>query len=171
MSRRRKFSYIELLALMGFQILLFLAFMDRVSDVDSIYKHGTILRLTIPDYEPNNDSSFIKFSATDILKEWKRNNKKIITVDLTSDNTDDQKRLNFIRNEARRLEYTYDTTEVLKVHFLDENTYGQFVTLISMLHADKHKRYMLFKNDLYISGSPPPEPIDSSKIITFKLDL
>ena len=56
-----------------------------------------------------------------------------------------------------RVKYTYDATHIIKVHFMDENTYGQFVELVNMMAKDKHKRYLFFNDNFYILGEQPPD--------------
>ena len=82
--------------------------------------------------------------------------KKIILVELKGNTEEDRKRFEFIRQEARRLEYTCDTTSVIDVCFLKESTYGQFVYLTDMMQEDKHKRYGIAGDDFYIFGENPP---------------
>lgn len=62
--------------------------------------------------------------------------------------------MELIRYESRKLEYTFDTATVIKVHFTEETYYGEFVTIINFLVKDWHKRYILLGDDLYIFGSP-----------------
>jgi len=142
----RKFSYLQFICLAGFQMLLFFAFIARVDNQEKYYSrnHG-ILKMMFPDDEPSKDPAIKSLSGPDILKEWKKTNKKFITINLTGDFQEDEKRIDFIRMEARRLKYTCDTTHILRVHFTEENTYGQFVQLVSIMQKDLHKRYLFTK--------------------------
>lgn|GEM_PF-4357105 len=155
--RRKKYSYLELIVLIGFQVALFFVFISRLNDIGSIYRLGTTLKLVIPEDKPYTNPNFKTFSAPEIFAEWKKQHKKIIRIDLTGDLEEDKNRLESIHEEARRLKYTYDTTHILKVHLTDDNMYGQFIQLLSMIQAEMHKRYMLFENDFYILGESPPE--------------
>ena len=111
----------------------------------------------LPDDE-SSKSSFSKiFTGPDILNDWQARNKKFISVSLTGDVNEDEKRFEFIKNEARRLKYTNDTTNIIRVHFNEDNTYGQFVNLVNMMARDFHKRYMYYKDDFYIMGEQPTE--------------
>ena len=157
----QKFSYIQVICLVGFQILLFFVFIKRVDEIESfLYKRGTIFRMTFSSDDPGEI-----FSGPGALSEWKKLKKQFINVDLTGVYTEDIKRLDFIKMEARRLKYTYDTVHILKVHFTNENTYGQFIQLASIMQKDLHKRYMFYQDDFYILGEAPPEQIDSSLIV------
>jgi hypothetical protein len=149
---RKKYSYIELFTLIAFQILLFFAFLNRLAYVDAMYTRWRAMRFILPDDTPSPQRYLKTYNAPDVLKEWRKQHKKIITIDLTGDLQEDKKRLEFIRNEAQRLKYTYDTTSILKVHFTDENTYGQFVELLNIMIKDRHKRYMLFQDNFYVAG-------------------
>lgn len=118
-------------------------------------KNKTVLRLfLLRRHKPDDDSSFVTFSEKFILNQVRQ--KKVIKIDLSGDAEQDSKRFEFIRHEARRLKYTYDTTTVIQVHFNKENTYGQFVYLVNMMVEDQHKRYAFINDDFYIYGEPPP---------------
>ena len=96
-----------------------------------------------------------KYSTQALLEEV--SHKKIIFVKLKGDPDEDRKRFEFIRQEARRLEYTNDTASVIHVRFPKESTYGQFVYLTDMMQEEKHKRYGITGDDFYIFGENPPE--------------
>jgi len=115
-----------------------------------IAKETTALRLFLP-----TDFGYRKYSTQALLDEIRH--KKIILVELQGNPDEDKKRFEFIRQEARRLEYTYDTTSVIHVRFPKESTYGQFVYLTDMMQEDKHKRYGITGDDFYIFGENPPE--------------
>ncbi len=107
------------------------------------------MRLFLP-----KDLGHQMYSMEAVMEEISR--KKIILVELKGNFEEDKKRFEFIRQEARRLKYTYDTTSVLHVHFPKESTYGQFVYLNDMMQEDKHKRYLVTDNEFYIFGENPP---------------
>jgi hypothetical protein len=113
-----------------------------------VTKDDKALRLFLP-----TDNGFRKYSTQALLEEIKH--KKIIRVELTGVAEEDEKRFQFIRQEARRLQYTYDTTSVLHVHFRKESTYGQFVYLTDMMTEDHHKRFGITNDDFYIFGEDP----------------
>ena len=154
----RTFSYVQLICLAGFQFILFFIFLDRLAEaINTVYPPQTALRLALPS-EDSDQSEFGKqFSGSASLIKWKKERKIFIRVDLTGELSEDKKRMEFIKIEAGRLKYTYDTTHILKVHFTDENTYGQFVELVNTMNKDRHKRYVFYKDDFYILGENPPE--------------
>lgn len=163
----RKFSYIQFICLLGFQALLLFASINRLNGLYKFLycRNNGVLKMNFPSDEHSDDGFLKQFSGPDLVEELKRSKKEFINIDLTGQKKEDQKRLDFIRMEARRLKYTYDTMHILKVHFTSENTYGQFIQLVSMMQKDLHKRYMFYQDDFYILCEAPPEPIDSSLII------
>jgi hypothetical protein len=63
----------------------------------------------------------------------------------------------FFLNELARLQFTHDTSRVLKVHFNEENDYGDYVWVLNNLRIFNFRRYMYIDNDLYIVANPPQE--------------
>lgn len=163
--KKRNFSWLEALCLYGFQVLLLFAFFQKLDSIEAMYKHGTIVKLLLPDDRSYQDSFLRRFSAPDILADWKKQKKNIVRIYLTGEPKEDMKRFEFIRSEARRLKYTYDTVDILKVHFINENTYGEFVHLVDIMSQDKIKMYMLYKDDFYIAGEKPPTDDTSAQTI------
>lgn len=98
----------------------------------------------------HRDPHIYAFEPTSILKANK--DKRFISVILTTDFEENQKKLDFIRFEARRLKYTNDTSQVLKVFIPDSSKYGTFLSLLLMMNEDKHKRYFEYQNWFYIFG-------------------
>ncbi|CAN5660525.1 hypothetical protein BH10BAC2_BH10BAC2_01710 [soil metagenome] len=128
-------------------------------------RNNGALKINFPSDEHSNEEFLKQFSGPDIVEELKRSKNKFINIDLTRQRKEDRKRLDFIRIEARRLRYAYDTMNILKVHFTNENTYDQFVELVTVMQEDLHKRYMFYQDDFYIIGEAPPEPVNSALII------
>ncbi|MEP7320087.1 MAG: hypothetical protein ABI921_15125 [Panacibacter sp.] len=156
----RTSSYIQLICVAGFQVILFFVFLGRLTEADSVNKHETLLRIAFPTDERSKNKFELLFSGPDILDKWKKEKKIFIKIGLTGELDEDKKRIEFIKTKARELKYTYDTIHILKVHFTEDNTYGQFVELVNIMNKDRHKRYMLYKDDFYILGETPPEQID-----------
>ena len=113
-------------------------------------KKTNVIRLFLPNLCKDANSFNSRFSENSVLQEVRK--KKVIRVELTGDYSEDYKRFSFIRSETQRLKYSNDTTTIMQVHFTNENSYGQFVYLISFLLEDHQKRYALVQNDLYIFG-------------------
>lgn len=159
-----------MLCLYGFQVLLLFAFFQKLDSIETMYKHETIVKLFLPDDKSYKDSLIRGFSAPDFLADWKNQKKNFIRVDLTGEAEEDKKRFDFIRSEARRLKYTFDTLNILKIHFTNENTYDEFVRLVNIMTLDRIRRYMFYKDDFYILGEAPPheKPVTET---TGRLDL
>ena len=107
-------------------------------------------RLLIP--SPNKLPN-LSFSENAFLQNIKR--KKTFEVDL--DELDTLKR-SFIKRKIEDLQYLHDTTAIVKVNFLDSNTFGDFMWLLTQMHTYKVKRYAFFNNTFYILGNEPPAP-------------
>jgi hypothetical protein len=146
----RKFNYVQIICLYGFQILFVCFFLSKVNDILESKRLPGILRHVLP--SDKNDSSL--FSGPSTIQKWKREKKRFFTVYLTGDVNEDRKRFEVIKYEARRVKYTCDTNTIIKVHFCNDNTYGQFVQLINMMIEDKHHRYMFYQDDFYIADDP-----------------
>jgi hypothetical protein len=132
--------------LYGFQILFVYFFLLKENDVLKSSRLPGILRQVLPSDE--DDSSL--FSAPSTIQKWKREKKKFITVYLTGNINEDGKRFELVKYETRRVKYTCDSNTVIKVHFCNGNTYGQFVQLINMMIEDKHHRYMFYRDNFYV---------------------
>ncbi|MBO9203572.1 MULTISPECIES: hypothetical protein [Niastella] len=94
-------------------------------------------------------------------EEWVRpylKKKKINTVYLDDNHSFNDEKLAFIGQEAQKLMFYHDTTQVIKVVFSDKSTYGEFIQLINLMQKNSIKRYVLLNNGFYIFGDPPPEP-------------
>ncbi len=113
-------------------------------------KKQTVIKYYLPSEDPSN--SFSGFRVIDqAVKE-----KKVIHVSLSGDVVEDDKRINFIQLEARRLKYTCDTSVIIEIYIPDSITYGRFVELVNIMLKDGHKRYALWKQHFYIFGEAPP---------------
>jgi hypothetical protein len=93
------------------------------------------------------------FDIRRILKSIEK--KKFISVALTNEDDEDQKRFSFIRFEARTLKYTNDTNTIVKVFIPDNCKYRAFLTLLYIVNEDQHKRYFEYQNWFYIFGEEP----------------
>ena len=84
--------------------------------------------------------------------------KKINTVYYDENHDLNAKKLKFIAQEALKLKFYNDTTQVIKVRLTNETTYNEFVQLVNAMYKNEQKRYSLLDNDFYILGDWPPEP-------------
>lgn len=82
--------------------------------------------------------------------------KKELRYELNGDDND-QYMLSLIRHSTQTMNRTRDTTTYLCVSLSDSVSYGAVASLINIMQADHHRRYMLLNNDFYII---PPTPAD-----------
>jgi hypothetical protein len=121
-----------------------------------VQKKQTILKFVLP----NEDNAYTSVKAH--LK-----GKKINTVYYDDDHDLNAQKLEFIGQEALKLKFYHDTTQVIKVHLSADNTYGEFVQLVNIMYKDNHNRYTLLGDDFYIFGEYPPQP----EVYQFKCGL
>lgn len=79
--------------------------------------------------------------------------KKIRTYILTGTDEDSIK-FRLIREDAIRMKFTCDTSMVIKVHFRNEATYGEFFYLNRLMKTEKIKRYAFVDPAFFIFGPP-----------------
>jgi hypothetical protein len=153
--KRRKLFYIPgLISIIGLPILLYFFGSDD-------FVQPTVLKFSIPS-DKKDTPGLTAFTRSNFYKTIK--NKKIISVELY-DPLDDPgpnapdhfySKMNFISREIERLQFTHDTSAMLRVEFSDWSTYGQFVDLINKAVIYRIKRYALVDNSFYFFANPPP---------------
>ena len=114
------------------------------------------------DQKPDEPFAY-SYSVQGIEKRIKK--KRQIKITLEGDRITNQKKLELVKYEARRLKYTEDTTTIIKVTLTDDTTYGEFIQLIELCNIDQHKRYALLKRSFVIFGEYPLEKTDTTKQI------
>lgn len=117
---------------------------------------------------PKDKSGHFMFSSQYILSLVK--SKKQIQVELDGDKDTNQKKLNFIQYEARRIKYTKDTASVINITITNGVTYSEILQLIDICYEDGHKTFTLLENKFIIFGEYPPVLKDTIKRIA-TLDL
>jgi hypothetical protein len=154
--KRKKIYYIPgLISLIGLPILFFFFPIE-----DPIQKCA--VRFSIPSDAETKDSVevFSKYSVKKAIE-----NKKIVTIDMGEYYFDEpyltNSKFNFVHNEIERLQFTHDTSTLLKVQLRNNNTYGDFMWLLNQALIYRVKRYALVDNDFYILTNPPPINYDS----------
>lgn len=110
---------------------------------------------------PHNKKSLYAFSTHSVYNIIK--GKKKIRIELDNDRLTNQKKINLIQYEARKLKYTMDTTTVIIASLTKDVLYSEIMQLIRLCKNDSHKRYALVDNNFIILGEYPKEPIDSTK--------
>src|ERR1700722_1597325 len=154
MKRRRLYYVPGLISIIGLPILLFF-----------YWPKETVIPTYLKFYLPTDrkdDPGLIRFSKGNVYKSLE--GKKITTIDIDVEkfNEDDSRtqylfyqKLHFMSQEIERLEFTNDTSTVLKIQFGTNNTYGDFVWMLNQIVLYKVKRYALVDNNFYVFADPP----------------
>lgn len=146
MTVRRKLYYIMgLISLIG----LFISFKLSIHNIQS--KQYSYISINVPN--ETRDKSHYLFSSYWIEKQIENKNQIQLTLD--ADEKNNQKKLELIKYEARKLKYTQDTSTVLRIKFTKDTIYGTLVQLIDLCYTDQHKRFVLLKNSFVIFGEYP----------------
>lgn len=87
-------------------------------------------------------------------------------IRFTLNGTETDKKLKVIRYEALKLKYTEDTSTVIIINLKDNISYGNFVSLVDMCHADEHKRYASWDNKFVIFGEWPKREVQQIDTVT-----
>lgn len=153
--KRRKIYYVPgLISIIGLPILLAIWGPD-----DPVQLNAMRLFLPSDRRPPRGTVSFNRYEIMQVLKK-----KKIVEVDL-----DDRpsrlhpeynayRKSSFVLQEMNRLQFTHDTSEILKVSFTDETCYGEFVWALNNATVFCFRRYFYFDDALYLVPNPPPPP-------------
>ena len=123
-----------------------------------IVKKQVCLSFVVPTDRNYNTPTF----STNYMQNWIAK-KKQLRIELTGDREINQKKIELIRYEARKLKYTMDTTTVINIALTKEVKYSELIQLIDMCYIDKHRRFTLIKNSFLIFGEYPPEVRDTTK--------
>lgn len=81
--------------------------------------------------------------------------KKKIRVSLNDDSISNQKKMNLIRQESRKINYTNDTNSVVMVTFEKNAAYSNLLALMQLCTDDQYKRFALIQNNFIIFGGYP----------------
>ena len=149
MKRRRLYYTPGLISIIGLPILLFFYWPKATVA-------PTCLKVFLPT-DQKDDPGMIRFSTGMVYKSLK--GKKIVTINLDVERfheEDDRtqyvfyKKLHFVSQEIERLEFTNDTSTVLKVQLGANNTYGDYVWVLNQLFIYKVKRYAFTDDNFYV---------------------
>jgi hypothetical protein len=151
MPIKKKYYVPGLISLIG---LPFLAFFFS----PEIAVKPTALRIVLP-HDGDSGSKFIlRFSKTNFLKSITR--KKVIELDLFENNqTRDlmlRRKFDFILRELDRMNFTGDTTTVLKVNIDDQNTFGDVIWLVNQTVIYNIRHWAIIDNSFYFVNFKPP---------------
>ena len=154
--KRNKIFYVPgLISILGLPILL--AFWGPEDPVQT-----TAMRLFLPSDQkpPPGVVTFNRYEFNRLLK-----TKKIVETELHDRPSilhpeyNAYRTSNFVLSELARLQFTHDTSEVLKVHFGEETIYGEFVWALDNATLFGYRRYVYLDDDLYYLPNPPPRPV------------
>jgi len=153
--KRRKLFYIPgLISIIGLPVLLFLFGPREVA-------RPTVMKIFIPTNKKDLPG-LIRFSNDYVYRSIKK--KKVVTIDLDEERDDeyDNKRSylfyrkrNFISHEIERMQFTNDTSCVLKVRLGYENTYGDFVWMFNQAILYDIKRFAFVDDNYYLFANKP----------------
>jgi len=136
---------------------------------------NTAVRFTLTSDKETPDSVpvFSNYFVRDHLK-----NKKVVSVEINGqENFDDidsyisGSKFSFIHNEIQRLQFTHDTSMVLKIVLGYGTNYGDFAWLLNQMMLSQVKWYALMNDSFYVLANPPPITDDQHyQIEPFELD-
>jgi hypothetical protein len=144
--RRKKIFYTPgLISLLGLYPLLIIYPIGEV-------KIETYIKFFLASDKKASTEHFVPYSKYNVYEAIK--NKKIVYVnvhdnDFNSDGYIHNAKMNFIKSEIERLQFTYDTASVLKIELGDENTYGDFVWILNRALIYRLQRYAFVDNCFY----------------------
>jgi hypothetical protein len=134
-------------------LLVYLFFELKFRCSVDVAKEFAYFNYVVPKNVDLNNDHIYNFEVPTILKTISKKN--FISVDLTTDPMENRKRFDFIQFEARRLKYTNDTNQVIKVFIPDSSKYSTFLRLLYIMNEDQHKRYFEYQNWFYIFAEDP----------------
>jgi hypothetical protein len=102
------------------------------------------------------------FSPAKYFKDLSK--KHFLKLELTGDPVVDNKKMEIIKYEERKMKYTNDTRQVIVVQLGKELSYGKFVELLDMVKGDDHKKYFEWNNSFYILLDEQKKPEGSNTI-------
>ena len=154
MKRRRLYYAPGLISIIGLPILLFFYWPKATVA-------PTCLKVSLPT-DRKDDPDVIRFSTGMVYKSLK--GKRIVTIDLDVERLNEEddrtqyvfyKKLHFVAQEIERLEFTKDTSTVLKVQLGANNTYGDYVWVLNQLFLHKVKRVAITDDNFYVYADFP----------------
>jgi hypothetical protein len=167
--KRKKIFYVPgLISILGLPILLLIMGPD-----DPVEQ--TAMRLYLPSDRdspsPSGTISFDRYWINQVLKK-----KKIVEVDLDyrpsvlHPEYNAYRKSSFVLSEMGRLQFTHDTSEILKINFTEETSYGEFVWALNNATVFCFKRYFYIDDALYLLPNSPPPPKIRDKLEPLYLD-
>ena len=160
--KRKKLYYVPgLISLIGLPILL--AFWGPEDPVQA-----NVMRLFLPSDKkpPPGMSTFDRYTIGRAMER-----KKIVEIAL-----DDRpsplhpeynayRKSNLVLEELSRLQFTRDTSEILKVRFTGASSYGEFVWTLNNAIVFGYRRFYYLDDALYFLANPPPPTLRTETLL------
>jgi hypothetical protein len=150
--RSKKIYYVPgTISLLGLPLLLFLFVPKAKAPLNCV-------PFVLTSEDRNNP--FSKYYFYRSIKE-----KKIIQIDISQEYPPEElylfnAKLRFISKELERLQFTNDTSTVLKIKFGEANTYGHFIWVLNQALIYRLKRYVFVDNNFYLLAYSPPVSVE-----------
>lgn len=136
-----------ILQILNNTLLILLLFLFQ-SEFNSILKsqNKSVIKYNIPSDEPDGP-----FSGKRAVQQLKKKY-TFITYKFTGKTEIDDKIFDSFRNEAKRLAYTKNKDNVIRIHIPENLTYERFIQLLSLMKEDGYRKYFEWDNYFYIVG-------------------
>ncbi|MBN9382992.1 MAG: hypothetical protein J0H74_19705 [Chitinophagaceae bacterium] len=158
--KKGKLLYVPgLISLIGLPVLLFF-----MGPEDRVYP--TAIRLNLPS-DKKDIPGIMAYTEDGVYRSIK--DKKIVTVDMAEPFIGDpeygeqadyllDRKLHFITHEVERMQFTYDTSMILKARLGRKSTYGDFVRLINHALLYKMLKFVYIDDCVYyFFDTTPPQ--------------
>jgi len=163
--KRKKIYYVPgMISLLGLPVLA-LFFLPKEKSLH------TVLRFFLPYDTVSPRINSIVFSKTYVYKSIRK--KKIIAVDLDQeffslpfDQFLFRAKCNYILREIERIQFTNDTSSVIKIDLGESNSLATFVWVVNLTVIYKIRRWAFMDNSFFLLGNPSPvKPIPMEPIL------
>jgi len=162
---RKKVFYVPgLISSIGLGVVLLFFYIRKPPH----YHRPHILRMVVPTDKPPDQRGFQIFSKYSFLRDIAK--KTIHTVDLNEpyppyDPSIFHLRQGFITREIERMQFTHDTSSILKIHFGENNTYGDFMWVLNQAYYYGFRHFAYFDDNFYLVANTPDKPAVSASTI------
>lgn len=144
---------ITVIALSRLHILALCSILLAILNYPYSRKYETALKLNLPGNKHSTKNGRA-FNMDEIKSKWKKEDRQYVNFNLTGDINFDRLTLYAIAYETRKLKFNEDTTHVIKIHFTNQCTYGQFVGVNNIMKTQMQSIYAFEGNDFYIWEMP-----------------
>jgi hypothetical protein len=145
MTNKRKLFYVPgMISLTGYLLLLPYVYKKTLS------KPVAVISIVVPKFSVGKNEPGYVFSESWILNDIR--NKKKTRFWLDNDHESNKKKIELIRFEAKKLEYTLDSSSVILIEFTDDLVYEELFRIYDNCIADKIKRFASWDSYFVIFG-------------------